>query len=62
MLFTVTVNVAVPALDSFVQYLRDRDKLQQEIDALAAQLASFTSGLHQSSTGLQGAVDSNSKS
>ena len=57
--YTVTIKVEFPALDHLVVYLETRGEDQKQIDALAATVREWTAKLHQSSTGLGNAVDTN---
>jgi len=54
---TVTVNVNFPALDDLIVLIREQASQQAEIDELTAKIQSLTGDLEESSTDLQGSVD-----
>ena len=53
---TITVKVEFPALDALVEYLKQRDNQQAEIDRLSSQVAQATGALKQSTASLSEAV------
>lgn len=53
----IVIRVEIPALSELVAYLKDQDRQQQEVDAMAAKVRSVTGKLRQSREALQGAIN-----